>query len=910
MYSWIYEDIFSIFCGGGSIMTPKNLQVALGVALVAILTAWIWNPHWIKAQIRCWAMQIRYSIGNRYSRWGWEWFSTQYQIWCILCIESAHIYDVALNGLPRKLSSAGLRHVDTASSVGNLWQSALRLFGCSKRENASSMGSDGPIMKDLVLVGGGHTHAFVLKMWGMKSMPGVRITLITPTVDTPYSGMLPGHVAGHYTHDECHIDLQKLAAFARAQVVFAHAVGIDRKNKRVILSGKHPPVYYDVLSINVGSTPQPVSVESKILPLTPVKPIAGFARRWSEIVARVMNSKEAIHIVTVGGGAGGVELTLSMQQRLSDEAKKSGGDASRVRFTIVSRSSTLCPQHSRGVQETMLRICKSRNVTVKLNCTARDVRDGCLRCADGTEMKCNEVIWCTSAVGAAWFQNAQNLDLDAKGFISVHPTLQSTNDANIFAAGDCSSMAKHPRPKAGVFAVRAGPPLNRNLRGALSARPLEEWIPQTTFLGIIGTGDPAVCIASSGTMVLEGSWLWDLKDWIDRKWMAGYTHMLPKIALEMQRKMEENAVVPAVANHANADALNVLKHATMRCGGCGAKVGATVLSRVMKRLKPRVVSRSEVLVGLDAPDDAAVVRALPPDMAAVHTVDFFRSFGVDPYVFGRIAAVHALSDCHAMGARPITALAIAVVPFAVESAVEETLFQMMAGAVEALREVNCALIGGHTCEGNELSLGFAVNGAVEKSRVLQKGGMKPGEKLVLTKAIGTGTLFAAHMRVQAEGRWIASALESMSLSNFKAAECLRKHGATACTDITGFGVLGHLNEMVKASAVGATLDLDDLPLLDGALECVTEKQIFSTLQPANFRLRHAVENLKHAAASPRYPLLFDPQTSGGLLASVPASSADACVRALREMGYDRTCVVGEVRAGAGVRCVSRDIPRA
>lgn len=887
-------------------------------------------------------MQIRHLTGNAYSAWGSEWLSTQYQIWCILRIEAAHLYDVSRHGLPKKLSSSGLNHVDTASNRGGLLRKIRDALGCPRSAVVSAM-DEGPLMKDLVLIGGGHTHAFILKMWGMSPMKGVRLTIVTPTVDTPYSGMLPGHVAGLYTREECHIDIQKLAAFARAQVVLARAVGIDRKNKRVLLSGNHPSLHYDVLSINVGSTPQSISATS--IPLTPVKPISGFAARWETIVKRTMTSTQPIHIVTVGGGAGGVELTLSMQRRLVNETRKMGGDVDRIKFTIISRSAVLCPQHSRGVQQTMLRICRSRHIGIRLSCEVREVRDDYVWCDErgvSSKLQCDEVVWCTSAAGADWFRNTQRLDLDARGFIAVRPTLQSTNDDNVFAAGDCCSMTKHPRPKAGVFAVRAvrftshgvrdsfhviaqrasftlvatspfslprqGMPLNRNLRLILSGGRPVEWRPQKTFLGIIGTGDPRICVASSGSMVLEASWLWELKDWIDRKWMAGYTHMLPKIALEMQRKMEDNLRIPEVArNGKNKEALHVLRHANMRCGGCGAKVGATVLSRVMKRLKieTKMSTRSEVIVGLDAPDDAAVVRALPSNMAAVHTVDFFRSFGVDPFVFGRISANHALSDCHAMGAQPITALAIAVVPFAVESVVEETLFQMMAGAVEALSEVGCVLIGGHTCEGNELSLGFAVNGAVETSRVLQKGGMRPGEKLILTKPIGTGTLFAAHMRVQAEGRWIASALESMTKSNFQAAQCLESYEASACTDITGFGVLGHLNEMLKASDVGATLDLETLPIMDGALECVTEKQIFSTLQPANLRLRHAVENLKDAVTDEKYPLLFDPQTSGGLLASVPASKADACVSALRKLGYNRSCVIGSVRAGSGVTCLSK-----
>jgi selenide,water dikinase len=360
-------------------------------------------------------------------------------------------------------------------------------------------------------------------------------------------------------------------------------------------------------------------------------------------------------------------------------------------------------------------------------------------------------------------------------------------------------------------------------------------------------------------------------------------------------------------------------------------------------------------VGLDSPDDCAVV-APEPTLASVHTVDFFRSFIDDPYVFGIIAANHALSDCHAMCAEARTALAIAVVPYAVESKVEESLFQMMAGACSALAESGCALVGGHSCEGTELALGFCINGAVEQDRALRKGGMTPGDCVVLTKAIGTGTLFAADMRMKAkvglydttrrhnqlhisllvsffffirvlhfpettllgtaarpthpltcqapmpqpaatshaQGAWITEAIASMCQSNREAALCLRRHGATSCTDVTGFGLLGHLQEMVQASpGAGVELKLDDVPELTGAREC-TQAGVFSSLQPANLRLKRAVANEAEALSHPTYPLLFDPQTAGGLLATVPADQADACIQELRALGYARATVVGRV----------------
>jgi selenide,water dikinase len=321
-------------------------------------------------------------------------------------------------------------------------------------------------------------------------------------------------------------------------------------------------------------------------------------------------------------------------------------------------------------------------------------------------------------------------------------------------------------------------------------------------------------------------------------------------------------------------------------------VGSTVLSRALGALTP--VDRSDVLIGLHAPDDAAVVR-VPPGKAMVHTVDFFRAFIDDPYIFGKVAANHALGDVFAMGGEAQTATAVATVPSGLEAKVEDVLFQMMTGAVEVLNEAGCALVGGHTGEGKELALGFAVNGLVDENLrgVMVKGGMKPGDVLILTKPIGTGTLFAAHARLQTRGRWIDAALISMVQSNRLGAQCLQTFGATACTDLTGFGLLGHLVEMTRPSGVDAELDLNALPLLEGAAETAAAG-ILSSLQPANVRLRRALRNQEAAVKHPNYPLMFDPQTAGGLLASVPAGEAEACIAALRDLGYSKTVAIGRI----------------
>jgi selenide,water dikinase len=743
---------------------------------------------------------------------------------------------------------------------------------------------DQPILRDIVLVGGGHSHVGVLKSFGMRPQPGVRITLICTDMHTPYSGMLPGYVAGHYDYDEVHIDLSRLAVFAGARLYRDEVVGLDRINKKVLCRNR-PPVPYDQLSINIGSTPQLAQVPGATENAVAVKPIQRFNDRWLALLHRVKHRPGKWIIAVVGAGAGGVELLLAMQFRLRNELLALGRNPVDLVFHLFTNSATILPTHNSGVRRRFDAVLGARGVVVHRNAAVTEVFAGCLQTAIGEALAADEIIWVTSAGGAPWLRDT-GLALDANGFINVTDTLQTVTDADVFAAGDIANMIHHPLEKAGVFAVRQGPPLTTNLRLAVKGAPLVAYRPQRSWLALISTGDK-YAVASRGWLGFAGSAVWQWKDWIDRRFMRKFQVLTPMAA-----------DAPATTNTAGEvkltqeESLQAISAIAMRCGGCGAKVGATVLSRALSSLHP--VDRDDVVIGLKDPDDAAVVR-VPPGKAMVHSVDFFRSFIDDPYLFGKVAANHALGDIWAMGAEAQSATAIATVPSGLESKVEDVLFQMMTGALEVLNEANCALVGGHTGEGKELALGFAVNGLIDDdpAKILRKGGMQPGDVLILTKPIGTGTLFAAHARLAAKGRWIDAALKSMVVSNRLGAQCLFKHGATACTDLTGFGLLGHLVEMTRPSAVDAELNLSALPLLDGAEECVAAG-IVSSLQSANVRLRRALRNQEAMVKHPRYPLIFDPQTAGGLLASVPADQAEACIAALRGLGYAHTVAIGRI----------------
>ncbi|MBW4560469.1 MAG: selenide, water dikinase SelD [Mojavia pulchra JT2-VF2] len=741
-----------------------------------------------------------------------------------------------------------------------------------------------PILKDLVLIGGGHSHAIVLRMFGMKPLPGVRLTLITTASDTPYSGMLPGHIAGFYSHNECHIDLRPLANFAQAQLYIDEVVGLDLENNKVICANR-PPVNFDLLSVDIGSTPATISVSGAAEYVIPAKPVSQLLEHWYQLLESVAeNPEEPIGIAIAGGGAGGVELALSMQAHLHRIVHQLG----TVDIHLFQRDQELMPKYHQSVRHQVKQILIKRGISLHLAetvckvepCENKENQEALkVKCQSGLTIECNKVFWVTQASAPQWLETT-GLGTDEQGFILVNDALQSLTHPYVFATGDIATMVNHPRPKAGVFAVRQGKPLFENLQRFLLDKPLKPYKPQKEYLSLIGTGD-GQAIATKGAFTLPPhKLLWRWKDWIDRRFMERFSRGLGIGDWGLGKDFDSQTNTQSLA---------------MRCAGCGSKVGSTVLERVLYRIQheQRVgEDRKDIIIGLNTPDDAAAVQ-IPTDQLMVQTIDFFPTLINDPYIFGQISANHCLSDIFAMGAVAHSTLAIATIPYAAPAKVAETFYQLLSGAVKVLNQANAPLIGGHTSEGAKLAFGLSCNGVVHPDKLLRKAGMQPKQVLILTKALGTGTLFAADMRRQAKGRWIDRAVESMLLSNQAAADCLLQHGVTACTDVTGFGLLGHLMEMVQASGVAVELQLDAIPILEGARETI-QQGIFSSLHPDNLQAANYIHNLVSVQSHPNYPLLFDPQTSGGLLASLSKEQANSCLAALQTLGYKHSCVIGRV----------------
>lgn len=709
-----------------------------------------------------------------------------------------------------------------------------------------------PLTQDLVLIGGGHTHALLLRMWGMAPLPGVRVTLVNPGPTAPYSGMLPGFVAGHYGRDDLDIDLIRLARFAGARIVVGAATALDAAARSVHVPGR-PPIAFDVASVDIGITSEMPSLPGFAAHGVPAKPLGPFAARWDAYRAAATDPKVAV----IGGGVAGAELAMAMSHAL-----RTRGLSPTV--TLIDRGRIL-DTFGPAARTRLLAALADTGVTLIENASVQEVAPDHLRLADGRTIAAD---FTTGAAGARphdWIGRSGLALHD--GFLAVSATLQ-TSDPAVFAVGDCAHMTESPRPKAGVFAVRQAPVLFDNLRAALSGGPLTPYRPQKDYLKLISLGGKRALAEKLGTAV-AGPLLWRWKDWIDRRFMLKFRD-LPQMGLPDLPPRVATGVVEALGDKP-------------MCGGCGAKVGRGPLRDALAALPPAPRDDVRSVPG----DDAAIL--LTGGARQVMTTDHLRAMMADPVLMTRIAAVHALGDIWAMGAAPQAATISLILPRQSATLQRRTLAEVMATATEVIEGAGAAIVGGHTTLGDEFTMGFTLTGLCAADPITLKGA-RPGDALILTKPLGSGVLMAAEMAGTGRGADIVAAWQAMVQPQGTASAILA--AAHAMTDVTGFGLAGHLAGICEASGVAAELDLAAVPLLPGALE-LAEGGTRSTLFAAN----RAEAGPVFGAAGPRGDLLFDPQTAGGLLAAVPEDAADACLSALIDAGYP-AALIGRIVAGA------------
>jgi selenide,water dikinase len=717
-----------------------------------------------------------------------------------------------------------------------------------------------PLVQDVVLVGGGHTHALLLRMWGMNPLPGVRLTLINPGPSAPYTGMLPGLIAGHYARDEIMVDLCRLARFAGAEIILDRACGID-PDARLIHLEASAPLAFDLCSVDIGIGSDLPDLPGYAAHGIAAKPLGTYAEAWATFVARRL---PAPRLAILGGGIGGVELALASHHRLV----QSGGEP---RITVIERSATILPAIGKAARTTLQRHLAAAGITLRTGLSATALGADHVRLSDGTTLPSDFTLAVAGARPHGWL--AQTGLETVNGFLAVGPSLQTSNPA-ILAVGDCAHMTHAPRPKAGVFAVRQAPILFDNLRALAMNRPLRRYQPQRDYLKLVSTGGKGA-VADKFGLRSGGGWLWQLKDRIDRKFMASLAD-LPAMP------------APALPSRAATGLAEALGPKPL-CGGCGAKVGAATLGAALRQIAPP--QRPDVLSGPG--DDAAILRM--GQTMQVITTDQLRRFALETGQMARLAALHALGDVWAMGASPQAALAQVILPRLSEALQARTLARIMEAAAKVFADAGAEIVGGHTSTGDELTIGFTVTGLATRS--VQKSGARPGDAILLVKPIGTGTIMAAEMALARLpglilGEAVAGALATMGQSQGAAAAILAPH-ATAMTDVTGFGLAGHLLEILDASGTAADVALSAIPFLPAATALAAAGH-GSSLLPANLA---AISWRMDAPPGPATTLLSDPQTCGPLLATVPETMADALLASLHAAGYLHAARIGTITAG-------------
>ena len=746
-----------------------------------------------------------------------------------------------------------------------------------------------PIQTELVLVGGGHANIQVLKSFGMRPISGLRISLISDVINAPYSGMLPGFVAGKYSHDEMHINLVRLANFANARFIKSKITSIDNINRRIHCEGR-PEISYDLISVNTGITPDFGDIKGAKEHCIAVKPISHFLSHLPMVDITVTSPTDTIAII--GSGAAGIELAFAFRTRFNNKNIY-------PKIVIIGAAKRFFPNLPKKCHLSICEQCKQADIEVHLGEAVIEVSDKLVTLNSGVQLAAEHIFLVTGAKPSEWLKHS-SLNLTSDGYIEVNNAYQSISDKRVFAAGDIAKIKYQPRPRSGVFAVRAGPILAKNLRLTLDGLALKPNQQQTRYLSLIMLSNGKV-IAIWDRYYIIAKWLWPVKKWIDQKFISNFSK-LPDMTGSTHRsiRLSENELIKEKDSLLDK----------IYCAGCGAKAGAHILDKVLPaaaKIAVKLGGDERYLPSLKTFTDTGefhITAFSEGNQTMVQTIDSINQMISDPFLFGRIAALHSLSDLVVSDTIPLAALSLVTIQRAKRNLQESDLTNMLAGAMIEFSKAKVKLIGGHTSQSNENSLGFAVTGIKNKSSnsefYFQKNAsnLEP-LSLILTKPLGIGLLLAAAMRNRALEKGYQNCVDVMLLSNASAAKFLWQREVLAMTDVTGFGLARHIDNLIQDIAIktnvkmGAEISLDKIPILDGASDILENTSIRSTLSTSNKRSVR-ISNDPNTKNTSLLDILFDPQTSGGIVAVVPTIKADKITRALRKSAAPHTAIIGSL----------------
>ena len=688
-----------------------------------------------------------------------------------------------------------------------------------------------------------------------KLKPAGMITLISKASTTIYSGMFPGVLAGKYKIDEILIDLRNLASKAKVSFVRAEIEGIDLKKKKLLLAGR-PEIEYSTLSLNIGTKTKLDSNSSLLGNKNLAVPIKPFSESYKFIVDQDIYKDDSSSkpFVIIGGGFAGIEIAFSLRKRWPKRSI-----LLKVKSGIKINKNLLINLKILNIQV----IQKNPSILYpKLICTGNESFD--------------------------WIKDS-GLPIDKDERVLTKKTFQVLNYPELFAVGDCGVIRDYRRPASGVWAVRSAKTLAKNLEGMTKGLKLEEWKPQRKaiqLLDINSRQNKSKAFISWGKAIIGPyNFLSRLKELLDKQFISKFD-LIKDIDSDMSSEKE-----------------------MIKCRGCAAKLAFTPLNSALKKLD--LIQSSK--------DDSIDIGLLNSSKALIQSVDGFPSLVSDPWLNGRLLALHSCSDIWACGGSVISAQSVVKLPSLSNDLQQELLLQVLKGIDSALVIQGAKLIGGHTLESRTISeepfslaieSSLTVNGTIDNNKYFwSKGGMKKGDQILISRSLGTGIIFSAFMNGQVKPYILDSVLKEMNKSQHDIVNYINQltninpnsKVINACTDITGFGLLGHLSEMLEFTnsdqlnmnldPLKIILEIDNIPVYDGVIDLLN-KGFESTLAPSNeiflqnidgnknlrFELISNNFSSKHSFYKAMLKILVDPQTCGPLVVSCSSIYSEKLIK--------------------------------
>lgn len=706
-----------------------------------------------------------------------------------------------------------------------------------------------PITNDLVLIGGGHSHLSVLMKLSKKPLNGNRITLITNEIDTPYSGMIPGYIEGIYSWRDSHIDLYRLCLKLNVRFIHAEVERVSAYEKEIYFKDR-PKIKFDVLSINTGIQSNNREIKGAAKYCLPVKPISKLTNNF---LNKITNFKS---IAFIGGGAGSVELALAIKKRFLNINQD-------IKITIITGKRGLLSTFPQKTKLTSLKTLEKFKIDIIEYKRVLEVKPKQIILSDKSILKIDKAILSTNSMTPKWLAKSDIL-LTKDNYILVNKSFQ-TNYKYVFASGDVIDFNNQNLKKAGVFAVRSGKPLAINIRKFILGKKLVEYKFNKNYLALIGTSKRSA-IATKYNLTFNSRFFFYLKKYIDQNFIKKFSDF------RIRKKFTLDAL--------KTDVLNIfVKHKEkitdendiMQCKGCAAKVPLNALKQALPK---DIVSTSE---------DAVSVPGQPE---LYQTVDMISSIITDPFLLGKIAANHSISDMVSVNSKITSAMMILQLPLSKTEINSRDLEQVLLGANEIFKTIDCPLIGGHTMIGKDKDpiIGFSILGQKQKKIKIVKNRRKIKTKdlLILTEKIGSGLIFAGINNYLIDSYFQIDVIKQMIKGNLNFGKISNQLNILSMTDITGFGLANHLLNLIKRdnSKTGLTIYPNKIPLFEGVNECLN-KDIKSSLFKSNYDIAQK-DIIYKRDKSKLDNILYDPQTVGGIAFIIPQEEKYKHFKVLKE----------------------------